>query len=78
MKIYTTKNTSPFYTLVCEEIILKDEENQEDILYFYQHKNAIIIGKNQNIYEEIKLEEVEEENIEIYRRLSGVGRSIMI
>ncbi|MXR34204.1 lipoyltransferase [Mycoplasma hyopneumoniae] len=73
MKIYTTKNTSPFYTLVCEEIILKDEENQEDILYFYQHKNAIIIGKNQNIYEEIKLEEVEEENIEIYRRLSGGG-----
>ncbi|AJC49883.1 lipoate--protein ligase [Mesomycoplasma flocculare] len=73
MKIYTTKNKSPFYTLVCEEIILKDEQNHDDILYLYQHKNAIIIGRNQNIYEEIKLEEVKKENIEIYRRLSGGG-----
>ncbi|WP_341488212.1 lipoate--protein ligase [Mesomycoplasma ovipneumoniae] len=73
MKIYTTKKTSPFYTLVCEELILKDDQNQEDILYFYQHNNAIIIGKNQNIYEEIKLDEVEKQRIEIYRRLSGGG-----
>lgn len=73
MKIYTTENTSPFYTLVCEEIILKDEQNFDDILYFYQHKNAIIIGKNQNIYEEIKIDEIEKENIEVYRRLSGGG-----
>ncbi|MEG3825865.1 lipoate--protein ligase [Mesomycoplasma ovipneumoniae] len=73
MKIYTTKKTSPFYTLVCEELILKDDQNQDDILYFYQHNNAIIIGKNQNIYEEIKLEEVEKQRIEIYRRLSGGG-----
>ncbi|MFU0909469.1 lipoate--protein ligase [Mesomycoplasma ovipneumoniae] len=73
MKIYTTKKTSPFYTLVCEELILKDDQNQDDILYFYQHNNAIIIGKNQNIYEEIKLDEVEKQRIEIYRRLSGGG-----
>lgn len=53
--------------------MLKDDKNQEDILYFYQHDNAIIIGKNQNIYEEIKLEEVEKEKIEVYRRLSGGG-----
>lgn len=73
MKIYYCKNTSPYTTLVLEEMLLKDENVNEDILYFYQHDNAIIIGRNQNIYEEVKVDVVEKENIEVYRRLSGGG-----
>ncbi|WP_215737314.1 lipoate--protein ligase [Mesomycoplasma hyorhinis] len=73
MIIYVTKKTSPFYTLAMEELLLKDESIKEDIMYFYQHDNAIIIGKNQNIYEEVKLDVVEKEKIEVYRRLSGGG-----
>ncbi|CAT05075.1 Lipoate-protein ligase A [Mesomycoplasma conjunctivae] len=73
MKIFTNTKTNPFITLVLEEMLLKDETINEDILYFYQHDNAIIIGKNQNIYQEVKLEVVEAEKIQVYRRLSGGG-----
>ncbi|MGZ9413667.1 lipoate--protein ligase [Mycoplasma sp. 480] len=73
MKIYISKNYSPFYNLVLEEIMTKDESNTEDIIFLYQHENAVIIGRNQNAYKEVKFDVLEKENIELYRRLSGGG-----
>ncbi|WP_322961018.1 lipoate--protein ligase [Mycoplasmopsis cynos] len=74
MKIYICKNHfSPFYTLTLEEIMTKDDENKEDIIYLYQHENAVIIGRNQNAYKEVRFDILEKENIELYRRLSGGG-----
>ncbi|MGZ9414049.1 lipoate--protein ligase [Mycoplasma sp. 5370] len=73
MKIYVSKNYSPFYNLVLEEIMTKDETNKEDIIFLYQHENAVIIGRNQNAYKEVKFDVLEQENIELYRRLSGGG-----
>ncbi|UWD34195.1 lipoate--protein ligase [Mesomycoplasma molare] len=73
MKIYISKNYSPFFNLVLEEIMAKDENNNEDIIFIYQHSNAIIIGRNQNAFKEVKLDILKEEKIELYRRLSGGG-----
>ncbi|WP_033161206.1 lipoate--protein ligase [[Mycoplasma] collis] len=73
MKIFVSKKYSPFYNLVIEELIAKDEELNEDIIYFYQHENAVIIGQNQNVHKEVKIDVLKNENIELYRRLSGGG-----
>ncbi|MGX9340653.1 lipoate--protein ligase [Mycoplasma sp. 4044] len=73
MKIYLAKKYSPFYTLTMEELLVKDDSNTEDIIYFYQHENAVIIGRNQNVYEEVKIDELNKNNVELYRRLSGGG-----
>ncbi|MBN0919327.1 lipoate--protein ligase [[Mycoplasma] gypis] len=73
MKIYLAKKHSPFYTLTMEEMLVKDPEQTDDIVYFYQHENAVIIGRNQNVYEEVKIDELEKNNVELYRRLSGGG-----
>lgn len=77
MIIYVTKKTSPFYTLAMEELLLKDESIKEDIMYFYQHDNAIIIGKNQNIYEEVKLDVVEKEKLKFIVDSQVVAQFIM-
>ncbi|TNK92097.1 lipoyltransferase [Mycoplasmopsis pullorum] len=73
MKIYRVKETSPYITLSYEELITKDPEMSGDILMIYQHDNAVIIGKNQNAYEEIKRDYVEANKIELARRISGGG-----
>ncbi|WP_406617138.1 lipoate--protein ligase [Mycoplasmopsis adleri] len=73
MKIYDIKSTSPYETLNLENIIMRDPDIKGDVLLFYQHKNAIIIGKNQNIYEEINEQFVKDNNITLARRKSGGG-----
>lgn len=73
MKIFKINETSPYVTLSLENLIMNDEDIKGDILILYQHNNAIIIGNNQNAYEEINREYVKEKNIELARRLSGGG-----
>ncbi|EFF41346.1 lipoate--protein ligase [Mycoplasmopsis alligatoris] len=73
MKIFVSNNTSPYINLSIEELLVKDESITDNILYIYQHKNAIIIGKNQNAHEEINKDFVEQNKIEVSRRLSGGG-----
>lgn len=73
MKIFKTEATSPYVTLSIEELLVNDPEMTGDILYLYQHDNAVIIGRNQNAYEEIKRDYVEANKIELARRLSGGG-----
>ncbi|MCU4116972.1 lipoate--protein ligase [Mycoplasma zalophi] len=73
MKIYLGKSFSPYITLPYEQALMEDTELTEDIVYFYQHENAIIIGRNQNVFEEVKVDELEKHKIELARRLSGGG-----
>ncbi|WP_129725426.1 lipoate--protein ligase [Mycoplasmopsis citelli] len=73
MKIYVSKSYSPYITLSLEELIVNDPEQTGDILYLYQHDNAVIIGRNQNAHEEIKRDYIQANNIELARRNSGGG-----
>ncbi|OYD26484.1 lipoate-protein ligase A [Mycoplasma testudineum] len=73
IKWYLSKKTSPYENLVLEEAILRDENITDDIFYFYRNDNSIIIGRNQNIYEEVNLYFAREKNINLYRRISGGG-----
>jgi lipoate-protein ligase A len=56
-----------------DEIILKNSSLDEDVIYFYQNHNAIIIGANQNTHVEINEEYVKEHDIKVARRISGGG-----
>ncbi|VEU75626.1 Lipoate-protein ligase A [Mycoplasmopsis maculosa] len=73
MKIFRIKETSPYVTLALENIIMNDPDITGDVLILYQHNNAIIIGNNQNAYEEINREFVADNKIELARRKSGGG-----
>lgn len=73
MKIYIVKSTSPYETLAYENLIMEDPSITGDVLVLYQHANAIIIGNNQNAYEEINREYVRDHKIVLARRKSGGG-----
>ncbi|KPV40783.1 lipoate--protein ligase [Alicyclobacillus ferrooxydans] len=65
--------TDPTINLAIEEYALTNLDIEETYLLFYINKPSIIIGKNQNTFEEINHEYVRENDIHVVRRLSGGG-----
>lgn len=67
------KNNDPRYNLALEEYVLKHIDIDDDFILLWQNEPSIIIGRNQNTYEEINAEYVEKHNINVVRRISGGG-----
>jgi len=65
--------TDPTLNLAIEEYAVLNLDVEETYLLFYINEPAIIIGKNQNTFEEINLDYVREQGIHVVRRLSGGG-----
>lgn len=63
----------PTVNLAIETFLLKEKQLDEPILLFYINDPSIIIGRNQNTIEEINQEYVDEQEIQVVRRLSGGG-----
>lgn len=66
-------SNNPYFNLALEEYFLKHKDIKEDVLILWQNDNTIVVGKNQNTYEELNAEYVNENNIKVVRRLSGGG-----
>ncbi|MCL6517079.1 lipoate--protein ligase [Alicyclobacillus sp.] len=63
----------PTINLAIEEYALTHLDIDETYLLFYINEPSIIIGKNQNTFEEINLKYVHDHHIHVVRRLSGGG-----
>jgi lipoate-protein ligase A len=72
-KIYVSEAINPSFNLSVEEWLMDYCEPDETILFLWQNKNAIVIGRNQNPYKECNLEKLEEDDVSLVRRLSGGG-----
>lgn len=59
--------------LALEEYAIRNLLGDEDLLYFYINRSAIIIGRNQNTAEEIATDVVAANGIQVVRRVSGGG-----
>ncbi|PLX34289.1 MAG: hypothetical protein C0604_01860 [Clostridiales bacterium] len=73
MKYILNSSTDPYYNLALEEYCLKNVDMDEDYFLLWQNAPAIIVGKNQNTFEEINPRFVEENGIPVARRISGGG-----
>lgn len=63
----------PYFNLALEEYFLKTKELKEDLLILWQNDPTIVVGKNQNAYEELDFDFVEKNGIHVVRRMSGGG-----
>ncbi|WP_261805609.1 lipoate--protein ligase [Lapidilactobacillus luobeiensis] len=59
--------------LATEQYLMNQKSFDEPLLLFYIEKPCIIVGRNQNTFEEINQDYVEQHGITVTRRLSGGG-----
>jgi lipoate-protein ligase A len=73
MKTIINRNTDPFFNLALEEYLLKHIKLDEDLVLFWRNEPSIIVGRNQNPFEEINREYLINQTLPIIRRISGGG-----
>lgn len=66
------KSTNPFYNLALEEYILTTKKNMS-FLILWQNNNTVVIGNNQNAWEEVNLDFARKNGISVVRRITGGG-----
>ena len=72
-KIYITSSKDPAVNLAIEAHLIQRANYNEVILLLWQNENTIVIGRNQNPYQEYNLEEIKTNNVSLVRRCSGGG-----
>lgn len=73
MKYILSNLFNPYFNLALEEYIFKTVGMQEDFIILWQNENTIVIGRHQNTIEEINANFVQENNINVVRRITGGG-----
>ncbi len=64
-------NSDPFINLAIEDHLLRFSD--KTFLFVYINSPSVIVGRNQNIYEEVNVKFASDNDIKIVRRISGGG-----
>lgn len=64
-------NTNPYINHAIEEFLMN--KFNEDCFMLWKNEKCILIGRNQNVYNEINIEYVKEHHVPVVRRITGGG-----
>ena len=70
---YIQDETNPFRNLALERYLLETVPQNSCVLYLWQNQHTVVIGRNQNCWQECKLQQLEQDGGVMVRRLSGGG-----
>ena len=73
MKFYRMLSEDIRYNLATEEYLMNNVDVSEPCLLLYIQKPCVIIGRNQNAYQEIDFDYLRSRKIVLTRRTSGGG-----
>lgn len=73
LQIFYSDRFDPYYNLAVEQHLMETVPAHCCILYLWQNRNTVVIGRNQNAWKECRTTLLEQENGFLARRLSGGG-----
>ncbi|NLD19910.1 MAG: lipoate--protein ligase [Clostridiales bacterium] len=65
--------TNPYENLAMEEYLMMNCGQDEGILYLWQNRRTVVVGRNQNCWKECDVKQLEKDGGFLVRRLSGGG-----
>ena len=62
-----------WFNLAAEEYLVDSTGPEDAVIYFFVNENAVIIGRNQNPWAECNMKKMDEDGVQLVRRISGGG-----
>ena len=69
----SSESTDPAFNLALEQYVFDEMDKNEEYFILWQNDNTIVVGKNQNTFEEVNQKAADERRVRVVRRLSGGG-----
>ncbi|MBW0481686.1 hypothetical protein O181_021401 [Austropuccinia psidii MF-1] len=71
--IWISNSLDPYLNLSIEEFLFRKVEIEKPILFLFRNRKSVIIGRNQNPWQEADLDKLDRQEILLVRRRSGGG-----